>query len=296
LITTNPLLVKPSNGGAPAHDKPLLVFSHATGFNAATYLPLFGLLVDAMDIVALDSRGHGQSRLPCQPHTLTSWERYYQDLDVLLQQLGRPCFLAGHSIGGTCSLALAKRRADQVKGVVAMDPVFLDMRQGWSMRILKWLRRSDRFSLAAGAKRRKAVFPSAQDAYENYRQKRSFSSWPDHWLRAYTEAAFDKTADGVRLRCDPHWESRTFAMVEHAPWRHLKDNPVPALFLLAEKHSTCALRSQDMIRIRQPDWRLKVLPESSHFLPMEQTQQVAHQLVTFVKNHSEQPLNRPQTV
>lgn len=264
-------------------ETPLLVFSHATGFHAATYRPLLDQLAHHMDIIAPDSRGHGESALSARPDDLKAWTRYYRDLEQVIHAQNRPVILAGHSIGGMCSLAVAARNPQQVRGVLAMDPVLLEPKQGLSMRVLQWLGRSDRFSLAAGAKRRRADFASAEQAFENYRTKRSFSTWPDEWLRAYTDHAFRPEGDGVRLRCDPAWESRTFAMVEHWPWRFVKHIKSPVLILTAEHGSTCSESSRKRLKAMRPDWDIRVMPGTSHFLPMEKTADIARLASDFVK-------------
>lgn len=267
---------------APSANKPLLVFSHATGFHAATYQPLFERLVPHMDVLAADSRGHGLTCLPANPPALKAWTRYYRDLAFLLDQIQGPVHLAGHSIGGLCSLAVASRRPDQVKGVLAMDPVMLDPQQGIPFRVLQWLGRSDRFSLAAGAKKRRAVFASVTEAFDTYRTRKSFASWPDEWLSAYVNGAFENTQNGVELRCKPAWESRTFAMVEHWPWRFIPAVKQPVTLLLAEHGSTCSPKARLKAQAAQPDWTLRELPGSSHFLPMEQTDVVAQAIIQFV--------------
>ena len=47
--------------------RPLLHFSHATGFNGETYKGLLAPLADRLRIVASDLRGHGLSTLPTRP-------------------------------------------------------------------------------------------------------------------------------------------------------------------------------------------------------------------------------------
>lgn len=265
--------------------RPLLLFSHATGFHAATYVPLLEKLAPHMDIVAADARGHGLTTLAARPEALRGWGRYYKDLEFLLDQQDRPAILAGHSIGGLCSLAVAASRPNRVRGVIAMDPVMLDPTQGLPFRMLQLIGRSDRFPLAAGAKRRRAQFASRDEAYENYRQKRSFSTWPDTWLRAYVDSAFaEQTEGGVRLRCDPAWESRTFAVGECWPWRFVPDIQAPVSLLLPQRDSTCSLRSRRKAARLQPAWHMHEIEGSTHFLPMEKTGDIAHHIIEFAQN------------
>lgn len=266
-------------------DRPLLVFSHATGFHAATYVPLLSQLCAEMDIIAPDGRGHGMTTLQAHPHSLHSWKRYYSDLAHVVDSLQRPVFLAGHSIGGLCSLAVAASRPQAVRGVISMDPVMLDPTQGIPFRMLQLIGRSDRFPLAAGAKRRRAQFASTDEAFATYRQKRSFSSWPDEWLRAYVDGAFAPAGEGmVRLRCNPAWECRTFAMGECWPWRFIGSIKAPVSLLVAQRDTTCSLRSRRKAKALHPHWDIHEVAGTSHFLPMEKTGEIAQALREFVRN------------
>lgn len=267
--------------------RPLLVFSHATGFNAATYRPLLDAVAEYVDVLAADARGHGQSTLSAQPTHLHAWTVYYRDLAHLIAQCDRPVYLAGHSIGGLCSLAVAARKPEWVKGVMAIDPVMLDPLQGLPVRVLQWLNRSDRHPLAAGAKRRRPEFASLADAFKTYRQRKSFADWSDEWLTAYVESAFRPIASGVRLRCEPAWESRTFAMVEHWPWRFIPRVQAPVSLVLAQYGSTCSPRSRKQVSRLQPAWKVDEWAGTSHFLPMEKTSQLAECLGRFILDCNE---------
>ena len=82
-------------------------------------------------------------------------ETYYQDLTAWLQSLDEPVWLAGHSIGATTSIMAAARRPEMVRGLILAEPVIMDRWQGWQLWLAKLLRQSYRFSLAAGAARRR---------------------------------------------------------------------------------------------------------------------------------------------
>jgi pimeloyl-ACP methyl ester carboxylesterase len=265
---------------------PLMIFSHATGFHASTYLPLFESLAPHYRIVAPDARGHGFTTVEANPQQLRSWQRYYDDLSFMLAQFNEPVVLAGHSIGGMCSLVAARRHAERVRGVFAIDPVLLDPLQGSVMRTLQVLGKNDGFSLAAGAKRRRAEFADIAQAFESYRGKRSFSAWPDLWLQHYTHEAFKPSNNvdnpcGVTLRCRPDWESRTFSVVEPWPWSKLANQDCPVKLLLAQRGSTCSANSQALLKRLKPRWSQTVIPDCTHFLPMEKTELVASHMLDF---------------
>ena len=148
------------------------------------------------------------------------------------------------------------------------------------------LGKNEGFSLAAGAKRRRAEFKDTDQAFESYRGKRSFSAWPEAWLRHYTHDAFkphDKEgqAAGVTLRCRPEWESRTFSVVEPWPWSKLVKTGCPVKLLLAERGSTCGDKSKALLKTLRPQWSQMVVKGCTHFLPMENTSLVAANMLGF---------------
>lgn len=76
----------------------------------------------AWDIRAVDLRGHGLSprfddnRLAGTPDVLV------QDLVAVLEEIGRPVVLVGHSMGGVTSLRVGVARPDLVRAMVLEDP------------------------------------------------------------------------------------------------------------------------------------------------------------------------------
>jgi pimeloyl-ACP methyl ester carboxylesterase len=100
-----------------------LIFSHANGFNAATYRSLLAPLSASLRIWAPDLRGHGRSNLPTFTRPKTSWLDHRDDLLALLAAIdGPPVVLAGHSMGGTASLLAAAERPELVDAVLAAAP------------------------------------------------------------------------------------------------------------------------------------------------------------------------------
>src|SRR5258707_13921638 len=97
---------------APA-GAPILVFSHANGFNASSYKSLLQPLARQFRIIAWDMRGDGETTLPTDARLLAGWRVFRDDLIRLLDKLAiRADVLAGHSLGATTSLLAAAARND----------------------------------------------------------------------------------------------------------------------------------------------------------------------------------------
>lgn len=269
-------------GGETAQET--LHWAHATGFNAKTYTPLLRELQGHFNVYSWDMRGHGESRAAGNPKTFRGWKTYYQDLIDLLDQTDEPMWLAGHSIGATTSLAAAAQRPDKVKGLVLVEPVLLDPKQGFALQLANWFGFANRIAMAAAAARRKATFSSLEEAFENYRGKKAFGTWTDEWLKAYVEHGFVPSSAGeVELACPPSWESLTFQHTEPNAVRWIRDPGCPIHILAAAHGSTFPITAHARIQKRLPKAHIEVLPDATHFLPMEHTALVVQRIRELAK-------------
>eukprot|EP01036_Dinobryon_divergens_P000470 gene470-594_t len=186
-------------------DRPAdIVFSHANGFNARTYRSILAPLADTLRILAIDLRGHGDSRLAADPAGRTDWSDFRDDLLALLPlEASRPVVLAGHSMGGTSSLLAAASDAEQVRSLVLFDPVFSDAARAAQV--------GGTNPLAEGADRRRATFPDKAAALAAYTGRGGFRTWAPEQVADYVEGGFRATDDGqVTLMCAPAWEASNF--------------------------------------------------------------------------------------
>ena len=254
--------------------RPTLHWAHATGFHGRMYKPLLNQLAGDCNVLAWDMRGHGASADSADFETFRGWETYYQDLSAWLESQAEPVWLAGHSIGATTSIMAAAQRPDKVQGLVLVEPVIMDRWQGLQLLLAKWLKQTHRLSLAAGAARRRREFNSHTAAVNNYRGRGGFKTWPDEWVEAYVQHGFVQAGNGVRLACQPEWESATFAHTEHNPWPGIRRLRCPVIALAADRASTFSSRARQRMRTLCPTAGVKTLAGTSHFLPMEQPQAV----------------------
>lgn len=213
-----------------------LIFSHANGFNAATYRTLLSPLSASLRIWAPDLRGHGGSSLPIFARPKASWLDHRDDLLSLLDALdGPPVVLAGHSMGGTASLLAAAERPDRVSSLVLFDPAiwkrstFLIFNLPFAHRLLAGI------PIAKATRRRRALFDSREQALAAYRGRGAFKGWPDMVLADYLSEGLVETDEGYRLAADPAWEAANYAAQAHDPWRALRRYPGPIRILKAER-------------------------------------------------------------
>lgn len=274
----------PERGGAMAAldfgpaDRPIdIVFSHANGFNARTYRTVLADLAPRFRILAVDLRGHGRTALPTETEGRNSWDGLADDLLALMAALDvRGAVLSGHSMGGTSSLLAAGRAPERVKSLVLFDPVLFPAEARRAMQ--------GPSPLEIGARRRRAVFASREEAIAAYTGRGAFKTWTPTQLADYVADGFRDRPDGqVELSCSPDWEASNFASHGHDPWPVLRGPPFPIHILRAEEGSTSGSLTPYVDELAAAGVRIETVPGTTHFLPMERPQVVRAALVEAVE-------------
>lgn len=97
-----------------------VVLLHGLSSCGATYVELLAALGDRVDAYTLDFRGHGQSARASGTYV---GAKYSADVRAFLAQVvGRPVFLAGHSLGGVHTFSVAQSSPELVRGAFCEDP------------------------------------------------------------------------------------------------------------------------------------------------------------------------------
>jgi pimeloyl-ACP methyl ester carboxylesterase len=254
---------------------PALHFAHANGFNAMTYRRLLGPLAGRFHIRAWDARGHGHSTLPADPSTHRNWYLFRDDLirmtENFVAEAGGPVLLGGHSMGGATSLMVAAERPDLVRGLVLVDPVMVPRRARLIMRLYNLTgRKGGPMSLAEGADRRRALFPSREMMLAAYKGRGAFRTWPEEMIADYIEGGTRLREDGqVELTCAPAWEAANFRAQGHDIWKALDKLKTPLTLIYAGFGSTCRAPAPQLLGERDPQATLLRLGQATHFVPME---------------------------
>ncbi len=200
--------------------RPLLL-SHATGFHGYCYLPIADELSDHFTSFALDYRGHGDTARPADWQV--DWHRYGDDALAAARAVAPDGGLVGfgHSMGGAGLLMAAHRDPGLFDVIVAFEPIVFPPReidphhptqdhptqdnptQGHDTE-------NNGTTLSKGARKRRASFDSFADAIANYSSKPPMMAFDPDVLRLYVAHGFRPAPEGVRLKCDPEHEARTF--------------------------------------------------------------------------------------
>lgn len=263
-------------GGAGA---PLLLI-HATGFLAALWRPIAQRLAPRFRVVALDQRGHGDSDRPAGGYR---FEAYAADLQRVIEELRleRP-MAVGHSSGGTTIVVHAARYPGVIRRAVLIEPIL--PRPEWYTRPPGG---RNPHSLAEGARKRRAIWPSREEICRSYRRRETFRTWREDVLRLYVEEGTFLRDDGqVELKCPPEIEAQFFESVTYLdPWPMLSKLECPVLVLWGAESHLRRLSLDRLVQEALPSasgGRTVAVPSTTHFLPQERPDQMADLIEEFL--------------
>ena len=266
-----------------------IIFFHATGLNAATYLNLLTKIYDNFDgersIYAFDQRGHGLSEAEADHKKLKSWRQFSKEAITFLNALGHESVeLMGHSMGGIVASEIASQLKLKVNNLIMLEPVlYYEPKEVIKLKIKKFLQFSD-FSASnksSGARQRRNNFASFDEAVEHFIGRAMFVSWPEESIKSYLKGGLVKREGSFFLSCDPAWEAKTFETVTFDTYRFLKKATCPVLIIRGDKETSTftdeakkALSKKNNILIEEYS--------GTHFLPIENVELVSSRVVDFL--------------
>jgi len=266
-----------------------IIFFHATGLNAATYLNLLTKIYDNFDgqrsIYAFDQRGHGLSEAEADHKKLKSWRQFSKEAITFLNALGHESVeLMGHSMGGIVASEIASQLKLKVNNLIMLEPVlYYAPKEVIKLKIKKFLQFSD-FSASnksSGARQRRNNFSSFDEAVEHFTGRAMFISWPEESIKSYLKGGLVKREGSFFLSCDPAWEAKTFETVTFDTYRFLKKATCPVLIIRGDKETSTftdeakkALSKKNNILIEEYN--------GTHFLPIENVELVSSRVVDFL--------------
>ncbi len=248
-----------------------LLLCHANGLHAHVWLPLLDDLREHFHCYALDFRGHGHSEVPAG--LVYAWEGFGDDVLAVVDhfELEDGLVGAGWSMGG-CALVLAElSEPGTFDALWAYEPIIFppqptEARPGDS-------------DLSAGARRRRAVFASRDEAYENYASKPPFSVAEPASLRAYVDHGFGDLPDGtVQLCCLPDTEADIFGQSENEAWGRLAEIAAPVSVVGGGDGGPPATFAP-LVVAELADGDFELMDDLTHFGPMQDPGRVAQSII-----------------
>ena len=247
-------------------DGPTLLLSHCTGTCARVWDPLALKLIPHFRVLAVDTRGHGDSEKSQDLDTYV-WKHSGEDLRAIVAQLnlGDTIYAVGHSSGGAHVTYAQLQQPGLFSNIMLIDPMIAppDVPLG-----------VDKY--AEAARRRRATFDSKAEALERFASKPPMDTWHPDCLNAYVSHGLEDQDDGsVTLKCWPEIEGTIYE----------RGGAQDAFVRLAElDSSTITLVTGDGSYAKMlVEFQYTFLPEASyheianvsHFIPQEQPHTVA---------------------
>ena len=249
-------------------DGPPVLFAHATGFHAHVWLPIVEVLSDRFHCYGVDSRGHGNSEMG----TDDSWRTWSADTVAVVRHFGldRP-FAVGHSSGASLLLMGEQDNPGTFRALYCYEPVMMPTDEP--------LPPGSPNPLEEGARRRREVFPSFDDARANYAAKPPLNALTSAALDAYVRYGFEEVSDGVRLKCRGENEARMYAgTLVHDAFRRLGEVACPVTYACGERTDAMGTAAVEAMAARTPSARAEVLPELGHFGPLQDPRAIAERI------------------
>jgi pimeloyl-ACP methyl ester carboxylesterase len=128
-------------------DGPDLLLIHGVTDNGGTWDRVAPALVGKARLHAIDLPGHGLSDIPARPQTVVEMARAMSDyLDAA--KIGR-CVVAGNSLGGGVTLALAAREPERVRAALPLGSIGVPFSLPFSLRLLRFFPTAELMRLAS---------------------------------------------------------------------------------------------------------------------------------------------------
>jgi pimeloyl-ACP methyl ester carboxylesterase len=253
-------------------DGPPALLVHATGFHAGVLCPLARSLGTRFHCLALDLRGHGESGVP--PDLDFDWVGFGTDVLTAVDAFGleRPVGI-GHSCGGAALLLAEEARPGTFSALYCFEPVVLAFDDSPTPNLAD--------PLARGARQRREIFSSREEAYANYASKPPLNVLDPEALAAYVRFGFEDLPDGtVRLRCRGENEALMYeGGLRHPAFARLDAVGCPVVLACGADSHSLGRANLEKLMARVANGRLEVLRGLGHFGPLEKPSLVADSVI-----------------
>lgn len=236
----------------PTNTEPIL-FLHGNRDNHSHFAELQTLLSPFRQTFALDLRGHGfSSKVDCP----LSAELYADDLDAFIKHFGwEKVTLVGHSLGAVTSMVYALRSPERVSHMVLMGAA--------AHYEMKWKRPT-----------------VTEESYPQVIEESNRRAGPFFFLDDYP---------AVKRRVIASWSSivfkvhRNLIQLTHPDLRHrVSQITSPTLIIAGELDKSTPVASANYLHEQIPNSQLAVIPNTGHFMFMEQPKLIAEHIQRFL--------------
>jgi pimeloyl-ACP methyl ester carboxylesterase len=272
----------PSGVAIAVHDwgglgDPVLL-AHPTGFHGRVWAPVAAKLVRAgRHVWSFDFRGHGDS--DASPDGTYRWDEFADDVRAVTEHLdvaGRPRLLAaGHSKGAAALLWTEAQHPGIYPRLWCFEPIIIPTDAP--------MLADPENPLSVGARKRRAVWPSKDEALASYGSRPPLDALAPAALAAYVDYGLAEQDDGTFvLKCRPEDEAAMYTMgASLGLYPRLVDVACPVLVACGESTGAITPEFAAGIADRLPRATLEVWEHRGHFGPLEDPDHAAESMLRF---------------
>ena len=255
--------------GAPpgADAAPTLFLLHGDMRTSRSWDAVARHMRDRYHVVALDSRGHGDSDWPDSGYTFA---QRVDDLEAFSDAIGmRNAVAVAHSTGGVVATLLSDRRPDIFSRLVLLEPMVV-------------VTESFQRMVSGRSERPRRAWADRREMYDYLKAHRMTGKWRDDVIRDVVEHESYELPDG---RLDMKWAIASMRWSEREG-DYLDIRPTlrtlgkPILFIISDSRAD-SFRHLRPIAEETPDFDLLTIPDSAHNMYMDQPAAVAEAVARF---------------
>jgi pimeloyl-ACP methyl ester carboxylesterase len=243
-----------------------LLLVHATGFAALVYQELANLLADSFTVFGVDLRFQGNSERSATGSF--SWSNFGDDVLTALLAIrrqypsGTPIYGFGHSCGGLALLASELKESGLVESLYLYEPIIVPAEMEDTPYVST--------PLANLTIKRREVFPSRQQAFENFSRKPPIMSFSALSQRSYVEHCLRELPSGeVTLSCAKEDEAAIYnSMASTRTYSRLKEISVPTVISWGSNSDAFSGSYYKTIASVLPSGNYEEIADVDHFGPM----------------------------
>jgi pimeloyl-ACP methyl ester carboxylesterase len=248
-----------------ASDAQPVLLAHPTGFHGRVWQPVAVQLRDAgFHCFALDFRGHGDSGRPTNGY---AWSGFATDVRTVADALGLAgdphCIAVGLSKGGAALMLAELDAPGTFAQLWCYEPIVFPFDPPPPV--------GPDFPLAVAARKRRATWPSLEEARATYAAKPPLNALHADALDAYVTYGLRHIAGGEwALTCRPEDEAEMYLMgMQHGGYARLGSLHAPTVVACGEHTDALIPTFAAQLVERLPHGTLDVWAGAGHFGPLE---------------------------
>jgi pimeloyl-ACP methyl ester carboxylesterase len=267
-----------------------IVFSHANGYPPGTYRQLLDSISQGYHLYAMEMRPLWQKY---SRNVIKNWQPLSTDLIRFIEQIKTNSVIGiGHSMGGTATLLAALQFPSYFRSIILIDPVFFLPAFNSLWNIISLLKLDYQLHpLIKGTLRRKTIFKSKQEMFDNYRTKKVFEKISDTVLWDYVNSLAKMNEDGsYHLIYPPEWEAWIYATGSKSDrliWSNIASLKIRSLIIRGEKSNTFLNSTADRVYKKNPKVKIITIPDAGHLVPLEYPDKVSTLIKEFLSEYND---------